>query len=92
MPTLLALLSSLPSTPLQEHFYLEPNAAIVVPGENDEYVAYSSTQVCVSWLLRTVAVAVFSARAAHRPLHAPWGGRRHAPPACVSLTAAPTTH
>lgn len=28
----------------QEHFYLEPNASIVIPGENDEYVSYSSTQ------------------------------------------------
>lgn len=30
---------------LQEHFYLEPNASIVIPGENDEYLSYSSTQV-----------------------------------------------
>lgn len=29
----------------QEHFYLEPNACIVIPGENDEIVTYSSTQV-----------------------------------------------
>lgn len=29
----------------QEHFYLEPNAHLVVPGENDEIVSYSSTQV-----------------------------------------------
>ncbi|PSC76668.1 Xanthine dehydrogenase [Micractinium conductrix] len=28
----------------QEHFYLEPNASIVIPGENDEYLSYSSTQ------------------------------------------------
>jgi xanthine dehydrogenase molybdopterin-binding subunit B len=30
---------------LQEHFYLEPNACIVIPGEGDEYLAYASTQV-----------------------------------------------
>ena len=29
----------------QEHFYLEPNAHLVVPGEDDEIVSYSSTQV-----------------------------------------------
>lgn len=29
----------------QEHFYLEPNASIVIPGEADEFVSYSSTQV-----------------------------------------------
>lgn len=29
---------------LQEHFYLEPNASIVVPGEADEMLSYSSTQ------------------------------------------------
>lgn len=29
----------------QEHFYLEPNACIVIPGEGDEYLAYASTQV-----------------------------------------------
>ena len=28
----------------QEHFYLEPNAHLVVPGEHDEIVSYSSTQ------------------------------------------------
>lgn len=28
----------------QEHFYLEPNAAIVLPSENDEYLLISSTQ------------------------------------------------
>jgi xanthine dehydrogenase/oxidase len=28
----------------QEHFYLEPNAHLVVPGEDDEIVTYSSTQ------------------------------------------------
>jgi xanthine dehydrogenase/oxidase len=28
----------------QEHFYLEPNGAIVVPHENDEYTLISSTQ------------------------------------------------
>lgn len=39
-----------PALPPQEHFYLEPNAAIVVPGENDEYLAYSSTQVgCIAF-------------------------------------------
>lgn len=36
--------SSVPACPLQEHFYLEPNASIVIPGENDEYLSYSSTQ------------------------------------------------
>jgi xanthine dehydrogenase/oxidase len=29
----------------QEHFYLEPNACLVVPGENDEIVSYTSSQV-----------------------------------------------
>jgi xanthine dehydrogenase/oxidase len=29
----------------QEHFYLETNAATVIPYENDEFVAVSSTQV-----------------------------------------------
>jgi xanthine dehydrogenase/oxidase len=28
----------------QEHFYLEPNAHLVIPGEDDEIVSYSSTQ------------------------------------------------
>lgn len=28
----------------QEHFYLEPHGALVIPGENDEYMIYSSTQ------------------------------------------------
>lgn len=28
----------------QEHFYLEPNACIVIPGENDEFTSYASTQ------------------------------------------------
>ncbi len=28
----------------QEHFYLEPNAHLVIPGEDDEIVTYSSTQ------------------------------------------------
>jgi len=28
----------------QEHFYLEPNGAIVIPTENDEYLLISSTQ------------------------------------------------
>jgi hypothetical protein len=41
-------------TGAQEHFYLETNAALVVPTENDEYTVWSSTQnptktqVCVS--------------------------------------------
>lgn len=42
-PLLYSVAHALPR--LQEHFYLEPNAAIVIPGENDEYLAYSSTQV-----------------------------------------------
>lgn len=29
----------------QEHFYLEPNAHLVVPGDGGEIVSYSSTQV-----------------------------------------------
>ena len=29
----------------QEHFYLEPNAAIVIPKEMDEIESFSSTQV-----------------------------------------------
>ena len=29
----------------QEHFYLEPNAAIVIPKEIDEIESFSSTQV-----------------------------------------------
>jgi len=29
----------------QEHFYLEPNAAIVIPKEMDEIESYASTQV-----------------------------------------------
>jgi xanthine dehydrogenase/oxidase len=28
----------------QEHFYLEPNGAIVIPTESDEYLLISSTQ------------------------------------------------
>ena len=28
----------------QEHFYLEPNASLVVPGEDDEIVSYASSQ------------------------------------------------
>lgn len=28
----------------QEHFYLEPNGAIVIPTENDEFLLISSTQ------------------------------------------------
>lgn len=28
----------------QEHFYLEPNGAIVIPVENDEYTLIASTQ------------------------------------------------
>jgi xanthine dehydrogenase/oxidase len=28
----------------QEHFYLEPNGAIVVPTESDEFLLISSTQ------------------------------------------------
>ena len=31
----------------QEHFYLEPMASIVIPAENDEFLSFSSTQVCV---------------------------------------------
>ena len=30
----------------QEHFYLEPNAHLVIPGECGEMVSFSSTQVC----------------------------------------------
>lgn len=30
----------------QEHLYLEPHCNIVVPIEGDEYVLWSSTQVC----------------------------------------------
>ena len=30
----------------QEHFYLEPQGTIVLPGENDEMNVISSTQVC----------------------------------------------
>lgn len=29
----------------QEHFYLEPNAVVAVPGENDETNVWSTTQV-----------------------------------------------
>jgi hypothetical protein len=29
----------------QEHFYLEPQGSVVLPGENDEMVVISSTQV-----------------------------------------------
>jgi CO/xanthine dehydrogenase Mo-binding subunit len=29
----------------QEHFYLEPQGTVILPGENDEYVVISSTQV-----------------------------------------------
>ena len=32
----------------QEHFYLEPNAAIVIPKEMDEIESYASTQVRVA--------------------------------------------
>ncbi len=28
----------------QEHFYLEPQGTLVLPGENDEYTVMSSTQ------------------------------------------------
>ena len=28
----------------QEHFYLETQASLVVPGENDEFTVYASTQ------------------------------------------------
>ena len=28
----------------QEHFYLEPQGTLVLPGENDEYTVISSTQ------------------------------------------------
>jgi hypothetical protein len=28
----------------QEHFYLETHASLVVPGENDEFTVYASTQ------------------------------------------------
>ena len=38
----------------QEHFYLEPNAHIVVPRENDEYEGYSSTQVSLPVAARTL--------------------------------------
>jgi xanthine dehydrogenase/oxidase len=33
----------------QEHFYLEPNAHLVIPGECGEMVSFSSTQVCSKW-------------------------------------------
>lgn len=44
---LLALVSTrCPPPPfLQEHFYLEPNACLVIPLENDEILTWSSTQV-----------------------------------------------
>ena len=29
----------------QEHFYLEPQGTVILPGENDEFVIISSTQV-----------------------------------------------
>lgn len=29
----------------QEHFYLEPQGTLILPGENDEYTVISSTQV-----------------------------------------------
>lgn len=31
----------------QEHFYLEPQCAVIMPVENDEFVSIASTQVCV---------------------------------------------
>ena len=33
----------------QEHFYLETNAACVIPQENDEFLLISSTQVGKCW-------------------------------------------
>lgn len=35
----------------QEHFYLEPQGSIIIPGENDEITVISSTQVisCCTW-------------------------------------------
>ncbi len=29
----------------QEHFYLEPQGTVIIPGENDEFNVISSTQV-----------------------------------------------
>ena len=29
----------------QEHFYLEPQGSVILPGENDEFIVISSTQV-----------------------------------------------
>ena len=29
----------------QEHFYLEPQGTVILPGENDEFIVISSTQV-----------------------------------------------
>lgn len=37
----------------QEHFYLEPQGTIVLPGENDEMNVISSTQVCGTLLPST---------------------------------------
>lgn len=34
----------------QEHFYLEPQGTVVIPGENDEFVIISSTQVLMASL------------------------------------------
>jgi hypothetical protein len=36
----------------QEHFYLEPQGTLILPGENDEYTVISSTQARLPPLLR----------------------------------------
>ena len=48
----------------QEHFYLEPQGTVILPGENDEYVVISSTQVLFP--LQTIC------QLGHKQLVMPW--------------------
>ena len=41
----------------QEHFYLEPQCAVILPVENDEFVSIASTQVCLGRGFREAFVA-----------------------------------
>ena len=57
--------------PLQEHFYLEPNASIVIPGENDEYLSYSSTQASCCTTAITIPIQNHGAHLHCRPASQP---------------------
>ena len=59
----------------QEHFYLEPQGTVILPGENDEFVVVSSTQVGPSEFdVTTSGRSLCVCGTWTSPRHAAWNG------------------